>query len=680
MSSTTASHGITWEQLWECPASDLQEGDIFVEPGMGSAYWTLLDGNVQGAGLGELDGTAWTVLRRDSDRIRARSHEGRESTFRIRAGSATLRVARTLAQVEARRALLEEARRVRKRRQGTGRPGDGWDLVEANYAFELLYRGAQHTAVLGASDDGTQYEIHVYNRDRVEIRSDSFEDLDAAFRAGATSGRPSIAVRLTQAVRRGLVVLAAGYHDGQPVYEANQTSRATADRRTVCWQTIRWLTEQGFAAVASYHDGQQVLLTDAGVDLACAEHVLPAAGGDPKLILVQLSSKHPLWHALVEGNTTTVCGRYDEGDGGQRDPAEPIPPPGLCSQCAASPRWRAHLERAGAASLPVAEAQVAPPGPGGDVPAPPTVAADPGDPPVSPAQAIPRESARATRAGAAPPLQEVTSVMPDTPTSHTATQLADDAADAAGHAAVDEAATAEPTKLVPIELLDPAPDNPRAKLGNTTDLAASIEQHGILQDLLVTRRGGRYLIVAGHRRHKAAKQAGKTHVPCKIRELTDQQRRQIMLVENLQRDDLTPLEEARGYQALLEEEPDLSQHDIARRIGRVKSQGLVSRRLSLLKLPPGRRSCWRPGTITAGSPCGRPRRSRRWPTGQRRSCGCLRSSATGTGRRWTTTSARRSSVPRSAVTPPRPVPGSRPRTLRSSTSPRTAGGTRPRGP
>ena len=124
-----------------------------------------------------------------------------------------------------------------------------------------------------------------------------------------------------------------------------------------------------------------------------------------------------------------------------------------------------------------------------------------------------------------------------------------------------------------------ADDNIRQDVGDVTELAASMKSGGILQPLLV--REGDMLVVAGARRLAAAKKAGLKEVPVIVRAFTEQERLEAMIVENLQRDDLTPLEEAGAYQRLVEMK--LTQRDIAARVGR--SQSHVAKRLSLLALP-----------------------------------------------------------------------------------------------
>lgn len=122
-------------------------------------------------------------------------------------------------------------------------------------------------------------------------------------------------------------------------------------------------------------------------------------------------------------------------------------------------------------------------------------------------------------------------------------------------------------RMIPVDEIVPNPANPRLDVGDVSELAASIEAQGVRQNLLVTPTGdGRYMLVIGHRRLAAAKQAGLASVPCAVAALSEREQREIMLVENSQRRDLTLLEEANGVQGLL----DLgeSQADIARKTGR----------------------------------------------------------------------------------------------------------------
>ena len=129
----------------------------------------------------------------------------------------------------------------------------------------------------------------------------------------------------------------------------------------------------------------------------------------------------------------------------------------------------------------------------------------------------------------------------------------------------------------------PAEDNLRKGVGDVKDLTQSVKSQGILEPLVVVPGpGGTFTIVAGHRRFEAAKEAKLSEVPVIVRnDLTETDRLEIMLVENLQREDLTPIEEAQAYQRLIEIVG--SQRQLTERVGR--SQAHISKRLSLLKLP-----------------------------------------------------------------------------------------------
>ena len=115
-------------------------------------------------------------------------------------------------------------------------------------------------------------------------------------------------------------------------------------------------------------------------------------------------------------------------------------------------------------------------------------------------------------------------------------------------------------------------------------LADSIRQNGIIQPLLIrSMPDGTYQIVAGERRWRAAKMAGLTEVPVLIKELSDQQAQQIALIENLQRENLNPIEEANGYKELMEKF-GMTQEDVARVVGKARSS--IANSLRLLNLPP----------------------------------------------------------------------------------------------
>lgn len=148
--------------------------------------------------------------------------------------------------------------------------------------------------------------------------------------------------------------------------------------------------------------------------------------------------------------------------------------------------------------------------------------------------------------------------------------------------------------------LEPNRGQPRKDFDDETlaELADSISQHGILQPLLVRPIfGGGYQIVAGERRWRAARMAGLTTVPAIIRELDDEQVMEIALIENLQREDLSPLEEAMGYQSLMDSY-DMTQEEVAKIVG--KSRSAVANVLRLLKLPEEVQALIRSGQVSAG--------------------------------------------------------------------------------
>jgi ParB/RepB/Spo0J family partition protein len=143
--------------------------------------------------------------------------------------------------------------------------------------------------------------------------------------------------------------------------------------------------------------------------------------------------------------------------------------------------------------------------------------------------------------------------------------------------------TKEPRlEQLPLAKLKPSPHNPRRDVGDVGELAASIKTVGILEPLLAVQENGHYTLVAGARRLAAAKQAGLAAAPVIVRELDEQERLAAMLIENLHRADLQPLEEAAGYKRLVDEF-GLTQRELAAKVGR--SQGHVSKRLALLELP-----------------------------------------------------------------------------------------------
>ena len=151
-----------------------------------------------------------------------------------------------------------------------------------------------------------------------------------------------------------------------------------------------------------------------------------------------------------------------------------------------------------------------------------------------------------------------------------------------------------------ISEIEPNRSQPRKEFDEQalSELAESISAHGLLQPLLVRPLPlGGYEIVAGERRYRACRMAGLTEVPVIIRELTESETMELALIENLQREDLTPLEEAEGYAVLLNEH-HFTQEEIAQSMG--KSRPAIANALRLLKLPESVRELLRDGSISAG--------------------------------------------------------------------------------
>ena len=153
---------------------------------------------------------------------------------------------------------------------------------------------------------------------------------------------------------------------------------------------------------------------------------------------------------------------------------------------------------------------------------------------------------------------------------------------------------------LPLEEIVPNKEQPRKTFDETAleELAESIRQHGVLQPLLVRPLpGGGYQLVAGERRYRASRIAGLREVPVVIRELSDVETMEIAIIENLQREDLNPIEEAEGLQALIDR-CGFTQDQVAASVG--KSRPAIANSLRLLKLPPEVREMTKSGAISAG--------------------------------------------------------------------------------
>ncbi|TGP21914.1 MULTISPECIES: ParB/RepB/Spo0J family partition protein [unclassified Mesorhizobium] len=155
---------------------------------------------------------------------------------------------------------------------------------------------------------------------------------------------------------------------------------------------------------------------------------------------------------------------------------------------------------------------------------------------------------------------------------------------------------------VPIEFVSPNPKNPRRHFGDAelTDLAQSIREHGVVQPVVARpspSSPGRYEIIAGERRWRAAQRAGLTEIPLIVRDVNDRTALELAIIENVQRADLNPVEEAQGYQQLIDEH-GYTQADLGQVIG--KSRSHVANTLRLLKLPNVIRDMLVDGDLSAG--------------------------------------------------------------------------------
>lgn len=155
------------------------------------------------------------------------------------------------------------------------------------------------------------------------------------------------------------------------------------------------------------------------------------------------------------------------------------------------------------------------------------------------------------------------------------------------------------TTEISVHQIIPNPFQPRQKFSEDLlkELAASIKTHGVLQPLLVRKMHDQYQLIAGERRLRASKLAGLTTVPVIIKDFSDRTAMEIALVENLQREDLNPLEEAEAYKRLIDEF-DLTQEQIAKVVG--KSRSAVANMLRLLNLTPEVRAKLENNEITMG--------------------------------------------------------------------------------
>jgi ParB family chromosome partitioning protein len=155
------------------------------------------------------------------------------------------------------------------------------------------------------------------------------------------------------------------------------------------------------------------------------------------------------------------------------------------------------------------------------------------------------------------------------------------------------------TQQVDIDLIDPSPYQPRTRFREETleELARSIQSNGIIQPVVVRPLGKRFQLIAGERRWRAAQRAGLTKLPAIVRHVPDELALELTLIENIQREDLNPVEEARAFDRLMKEF-DLTQEQVAERTG--KDRTTVTNALRLLQLDPTLQDMIEEGRLNAG--------------------------------------------------------------------------------
>lgn len=157
----------------------------------------------------------------------------------------------------------------------------------------------------------------------------------------------------------------------------------------------------------------------------------------------------------------------------------------------------------------------------------------------------------------------------------------------------------EPEATIEISKITRNPNQPRKNFDETAlqELADSIKQNGVLQPILVRKIGGKYQIVAGERRYQASKLAGLKEIPAVVRDIDDKEVFQLALIENLQRSDLSPMEEAKGYRQLINSQ-GLTQEGLAKILS--KSRSAIANTLRLMDLPTVVQEMIEQGILTAG--------------------------------------------------------------------------------
>lgn len=162
-----------------------------------------------------------------------------------------------------------------------------------------------------------------------------------------------------------------------------------------------------------------------------------------------------------------------------------------------------------------------------------------------------------------------------------------------------EVSAITPSSTLPLSQIKPNKGQPRKKFDQQSleDLSDSIKKNGVLQPILVRKKGANYEIVAGERRYQAAKLAGLEEIPVSIREISDDEVFQLALIENLQRSDLDPIEEALGYRKLIKDN-GFTQEQLGKILS--KSRSAIANSLRLLDLPQEVQDMMADGKLTAG--------------------------------------------------------------------------------
>ncbi|HTH51015.1 MAG TPA: ParB/RepB/Spo0J family partition protein [Pyrinomonadaceae bacterium] len=166
-------------------------------------------------------------------------------------------------------------------------------------------------------------------------------------------------------------------------------------------------------------------------------------------------------------------------------------------------------------------------------------------------------------------------------------------------AATATAPAGESNVEIDIDLIDPNPEQPRTRFAeeNLDELAASIRANGVVQPIVLRHKGERYEIVAGERRWRASQKAELRRIPAVVREVSDEKMLELALVENIQRQELNPIEEARAYKRLIDT-LGLLQEEVADRVG--KSRTVVTTSMRLLRLPGEIQRHLEDGKLSAG--------------------------------------------------------------------------------